>query len=111
MSYRIIAARWGVLAVVLASCGAPPEYTLQRSAPVTLNDRSCQADLYTVSYDRLFNLGEPESVVTRDHGTQYRIVCGTTTTTCPLNQGLEACIAMLERPESSDNDDSYRPPT
>ena len=97
--------------LLLVSCGAPPEYILQQSGiPVTVNGQSCQADLYTVMYDRLFTLGQPESVITRDQGTQFRIECGATTTSCSLNQSLEACVADLERPSSSSSS-GYSPPT
>ena len=110
MPISVSAARWGIAALLLSSCGTPPTYSLQHSDPVTFKGRACSADLYTVSYDRLFTIGQPEAVITRDQGTQYRIECGATTTSCKLNQTLEDCIAENDRPESSGSG-GYSPPT
>ena len=102
----------------LATCGTPPEYTLNEEksgVPVSVNGQSCRADLYDVKYSRLFKLNTPESVITRDDGTQFRIECGATTTACKLDQSLEACVADIEssgrpnRPESSGSS-GYSPP-
>lgn len=99
-----------VLAFSLTSCGTPPEYFLVDSGrAVTVNGRSCQADQYSVRYDRLFDIGQQESAITRDQGTQFRVNCGATTANCKLNESLEDCVAGLERPSSDSS--SYSPPT
>jgi len=98
-----------VALMMLGSCTEPPVYALLGTSPVTLDGRQCVAERYSVTYSRLFELGVPESAITRDQGIQFKIVCGTTTSNCLLNQTLAACIAALERP--ADSGYSYRPPT
>jgi len=109
MTLTVSIARWGLAVVLISSCGTPPEYIFSKSSPVTVIGQSCQADQYTVNYTR-FVLGTPDDALQREKGTQYRIECGTVTTFCTLNQPLDACIAGIERPESSSSGSGYSPP-
>jgi hypothetical protein len=97
------------LCLVLAACGSPPVYVLKSSEPVTVDGQICTAELYDVTYSRLFQIGRPEAVVTRDEGTEYRIICGGAITSCGIDQGLGDCVAALERRRDSSGG-GYRPP-
>jgi hypothetical protein len=92
---RPLAAVLPVLLVAL-SCTQPPVYALRDGQPVTVSGQQCRADLYDVTYSDFFDIGQPEFVISRRQGTQFRVVCGATTTNCLLNQTLEACVAMIE---------------
>ena len=95
------------LALVLAGCGAPPEYVANGApSPVDVSAKTCSAQLFDVTYSELTDLQMGEGPIERTTGTQFKVTCGTVTTNCTLNQTLDDCVAMIERMNRADDDSS-----
>jgi hypothetical protein len=77
---------------------------------VTVGGRQCRADLFDVRYTDFIRDSITDFAVGENSGTQYRVTCGATTTTCLLDQTLEACIATILRESAGGGGSGYTPP-